>query len=59
VYGAILRTTDGGTTWQVIKIPRLIGDMQFVSPMDGFAHDGQLLATHDGGLTWSSVPTPK
>jgi photosystem II stability/assembly factor-like uncharacterized protein len=59
VYGAILRTTDGGTTWQVIKIPRLIGDMQFVSPMDGFAHDGQLLETHDGGLTWSSVSPPR
>jgi photosystem II stability/assembly factor-like uncharacterized protein len=63
--GAILRTSDSGSTWQAITWsqatdPQLAGAiaLTFGSAEDGWllTGDGRLLRTTDGGLTWSELP---
>jgi len=61
--GTILKTTDGGATWQQKRqlntIPSGILSMKFINADTGFAFQeyNNLLVTHDGGETWASTST--
>lgn len=55
--GTVLRTTDGGTTWNKVPIPTR-ADLIRVSARGEFTarvvtRDGQTLATTDGGKSWN------
>ena len=55
--GSLLRTTDGGTSWQVIyKTTEVFSAIQFITAtrgwMAGFA--GRIESTTDGGFTWNT-----
>jgi photosystem II stability/assembly factor-like uncharacterized protein len=50
-------TTYGGQTWnERMTTDAAVEQLQFVSPLDGFAvmHD-MLHTTHDGGTTWQPM----
>ena len=55
---AVLRTTDGGQTWQQTlssnTVPSGIQAIQFIDKNTGYASReyNDILVTHDGGLTW-------
>ena len=61
--GILLRTENGGQTWQVIKKVvrnfRRISAMQFINTQEGWlgADQGQTLHTTDGGVTWKLQKT--
>ena len=67
---AIVRTTDGGRTWQGIPAPKAtindtpvgpsggVSDLRFADPLDGWAFGPDLWATHDGGSTWHKLTLP-
>ncbi|HLQ35772.1 MAG TPA: hypothetical protein VK457_24050 [Chloroflexota bacterium] len=69
--GAIVRTTDGGETWQEVAtdVPDRSQRMAIgiaidpIQPSNVYAalHDGHLLASHDGGDSWTQleVRTPR
>lgn len=54
--GVILRSADGGATWEQARVPVGVGitDLVFTDPVHGFAigHFGAVLATDDGGASW-------
>jgi photosystem II stability/assembly factor-like uncharacterized protein len=53
--GAVLRTTDGGRSWQpVSKTDEIMAAMKFISPTRGWVagYAGRIQRTDDGGLTW-------
>lgn len=67
----LLRTTDGGRNWSVVRLPggSPTGGLAFVNDEDGFATGtlavsrrarqcglSQIWATSDGGLAWHAVP---
>ena len=66
---AILRTSDGGRTWESIPAPGTpisqgpvqpgstpgVSGLRFADPLDGWAFGPDLWATHDGGATWHRV----
>jgi photosystem II stability/assembly factor-like uncharacterized protein len=62
---SIVRTRDGGATWQGIPAPRTpiydgqqgsgVNVLHFADPLDGWAAGDQLWATHDGGASWHQV----
>jgi hypothetical protein len=62
---SIVRTRDGGTTWQGIPAPRTpiydgqqgsgVNVLHFADPLNGWAAGNQLWATHDGGASWHQV----
>jgi photosystem II stability/assembly factor-like uncharacterized protein len=56
-YGTILKTTNAGTTWMIIKsgTTNILNSVLFVDSSTGFAagNTGILLKTIDGGETWS------
>ena len=64
---AIVRTTDGGSTWSSINAPKTtievpggltgkgISGLRFANGSNGWAFGPELWATHDGGTTWSRV----
>ena len=65
---SIVRTTDGGASWEGIPAPPVplasigqtglspgLSDLRFANPLDGFAFGSQLWGTHDGGATWQHV----
>jgi photosystem II stability/assembly factor-like uncharacterized protein len=65
---AIIRSVDGGTTWQVIDMSRwtsMILDVHFLDEQTGFvaassardvaATNAQILMTRDGGASWTEV----
>jgi len=61
-YEKILKTTDGGYTWEKVfqgqnNISRVIPDIEFLNPMVGYTETfyNGLTVTYDGGETWSSV----
>jgi photosystem II stability/assembly factor-like uncharacterized protein len=61
--GTILRTTDGGKTWQHIKTGAAnwsLATVRFFDANNGWAagFSGQLLRTTDGGLTWTAQKSP-
>jgi photosystem II stability/assembly factor-like uncharacterized protein len=55
--GTVLRTQDGGRSWEwiYIGVDELIRRVSFVDTEQGWAvgHRGSILHTADGGLTWS------
>ncbi|WP_312768168.1 YCF48-related protein [Epilithonimonas sp.] len=57
--GTILKTTDGGTTWQQKNsgTTQDLGKIQFPTSNIGYIIEasGKLLKTNDGGETWSSI----
>jgi len=68
---SILRTSDGGRTWQGIPAPRIalsegatqnpgsgVSGLRFADPEDGWAFGPDLWETHDGGATWQAVSLP-
>ena len=56
-YGACIKTTDGGETWQHIQLPinSNLSSVHFINDDIGFigSWDGELLKTTDGGKNWS------
>jgi photosystem II stability/assembly factor-like uncharacterized protein len=53
--GAVLRTTDGGLSWQAVsKTDEILAAIKFVSPTRGWVagYAGRIQRTDDGGLTW-------
>lgn len=63
--GTVIRTSNGGSTWQVVQSVAGITDqlfaVQFVTPSLGFAvgEIGWILRTSDGGATWAPQSDPK
>jgi photosystem II stability/assembly factor-like uncharacterized protein len=55
--GAMVRTTDGGEHWQLVKSPKLVSlfDVTFVDKNTGFAvgEFSTIISTTDGGATWA------
>jgi len=62
--GVLLRTTDGGSTWQVVEgematAERFVSDVQFFTPDRGFvAGLGILFGTADGGRSFTPLLPP-
>ncbi len=58
----ILRSTDGGSTWEQLPTPELVNikDLHFWDAMNGIGVGavGVILRTVDGGDTWSSITSP-
>lgn len=51
---SLIKTTDGGLTWQSSDLP-ITGEVRFTSPVDGWLVGrlaDQLYHSTDGGLTW-------
>jgi photosystem II stability/assembly factor-like uncharacterized protein len=56
--GSVLKTTDGGRTWQrlLVEAGRSFEGVGFVTPERGWVASPQtLFATSDGGATWRSL----
>ena len=50
---AIARTTDGGTSWQVLQSPNYFQALFFIDRLRGWASAGsQIYRTSDGGESW-------
>lgn len=60
-YTEVLRTTDGGESWEVVYTMPLIQphSIWFTDPSDGYLcfRDGRVFKTTDSGLTWNEVFT--
>ncbi len=60
-YGAILRTTDGGETWNFTNAQQdFFVSMSFVNDEVGYAvgYTGSILKTTDGGNSWERLRNP-
>ena len=67
---SIVRTLDGGHTWQGIPAPRTplltnpgatgggVLSLRFADARDGWAYGTQLWSTHNGGSSWHRVTLP-
>jgi photosystem II stability/assembly factor-like uncharacterized protein len=58
VRGTIIRTSDGGLSWQRVSVPTTatLYDIEFADRWRGMAAgDGVVLRTTDGGTTWTPV----
>jgi photosystem II stability/assembly factor-like uncharacterized protein len=58
---AIVRSTDGGSTWQTASIPPGtlgIGDVACPSTTECIAVGASLLVSQDGGATWATTTVP-
>ena len=56
--GQILRTTDGGLTWDSLSSDTFgLWDVHFVNTNVGMAVGGAILRTTNGGVTWDSLWT--
>ncbi|MCK9617504.1 MAG: YCF48-related protein [Lentimicrobiaceae bacterium] len=56
--GTVLKTSDGGTTWQLVNA-YVTNDLNSISYMDEqhavvVGNDGQIIVTENGGNSWSS-----
>lgn len=55
-FGSLLRTRDGGATWNALPAPPVVGKLAFVSADVGWLAGGvqgdRLYLTTDGGTTW-------
>ena len=62
VTGYIVRTTDGGDTWELMasSLPQPLGTVEFVNSTTGWiiGGAGYVLKTLDGGATWNIQNTP-
>ena len=61
--GTILRTTDGGKKWELIKTDAAswsLAAVRFFDANNGWAvgFSGQLLRSRDGGVTWAAQKSP-
>ena len=60
--GKILRTADGGYTWEVVDsgVDRALYSVDFPDPQHGWiaGQAGTLLASSDGGKTWHKQQSP-
>ena len=60
-FGTVIRSTDGGRTWQQAAVPvsALLTAVHFVDERRGWAvgHGGVILASVDGGATWQLQAT--
>jgi photosystem II stability/assembly factor-like uncharacterized protein len=58
--GLVLRTVDGGASWEATRLPTSFGlhGVAFSGPRDGWAvgAGGVIAGTHDGGATWFITP---
>lgn len=65
---SLLRTRDGGVTWQGVPAPKValsssgtfgttggVSEVRFADAEDGWIFGPDLWATHDGGVTWKPV----
>jgi len=53
--GAVLRTTEGGRTWQAVsKTDEILSAVKFINPNRGWVagYAGRIQRSDDGGLTW-------
>lgn len=60
--GDLLRTTDGGQTWQVVRAGAGAQTARFNALGGGrgwVIFGGHLLKTNDGGCSWDPVPMPR
>mgnify|MGYP000873094758 CR=1 FL=1 len=56
----LVRTMNGGQSWEVIPAVIKVKNLQFINQREGFAlAAGGLYRTFDAGLTWSFVPLDK
>jgi photosystem II stability/assembly factor-like uncharacterized protein len=58
--GCVLKTTDGGETWQDVTPAGSIASLNSIDFQDSqngaaVGDGGEIIATHDGGQTWSEV----
>ncbi len=70
VSGAIMRTTDGGATWQSVAYKYVtntgsvaigsFSDVHFVTPSIAYAvgSGGLMVKSTDGGINWTTINTP-
>lgn len=58
--GVILRTLDGGTTWDTTFLPASLDALFFLDAETGWTAgaDGAIYHTSDGGTTWNRQQTP-
>lgn len=59
----LMRTTDGGATWNKVDLPGISGSLVQVAMNDGgfgiaLAAPQRAWATDDDGATWKALPTP-
>ncbi|NUM69683.1 MAG: T9SS type A sorting domain-containing protein [Ignavibacteriaceae bacterium] len=61
-YSSVMRSADGGATWQRVLYERSIymNDISFIDETNGWisARSGKAYKTSDGGSTWSLVNLP-
>lgn len=54
--GVIMKTVDGGATWETQRAPATVRELFFLDPDDGFAVGGKtILRTNDGGAAWADI----
>jgi len=51
--GILLRTSDGGKAWEILKTPRAFTAISFIDSLRGWASWGGVHYTLDGGMTWN------
>ncbi|MFN2396309.1 MAG: YCF48-related protein [Bacteroidales bacterium] len=59
--GVILKTTDGGQTWELLTLPSsLISDVDFINENEGWAvgRDGKIMRGTGGGQYWNTQESP-
>lgn len=60
--GALLRTDDGGASWEAVAVPpaglSAARKVRFADDKDGWLYGPELWATYDGGAHWTRPPAP-
>ena len=55
-HGEILKSSDGGMTWKVVKRNNVGGArLAFFDENTAYFLSGRLFRTFDGGITWDSI----
>ncbi len=60
-YALLMKTNDGGLTWQTYDLP-VAAKINFTSPTEGWLKDdtsGEQYRTSDGGISWQPAPLAK